>query len=85
MSDQDLKINIRDFTPGQQQQITEITGHFIEALCMVAPRLVPHFKSGGVMQLQTMSGASIKVGFSPQQGGLILPGGITPNPGGLKL
>lgn len=79
----DLKINIRDFTPEQQAKITEVCGAFIEALCMVAPRLIPHFRSGGIVQLNTMSGASIKVGFGPQEGGLILPGGIAPKPGGL--
>lgn len=74
----DIQAQLKDFGPGQQVALGEVVSSFMEALFQVAPRLRPHLASGGVIQISTMSGMTLKLGFAPQQGGLIFPGGITP-------
>lgn len=72
------------FGAGQQDAITKISAAYIQTLIQIAPQLGPHLMSGGTFEIKTMSGAHLKFGFSPQAGGLVLPGGITPklNPKG---
>jgi hypothetical protein len=79
MSDKNGHINPNSFGPGQQELIAQAMETFITALINTAPQLGPHFLSGGVMSIATMSGAVLKFGFAPQRGGLVLPGGIRPH------
>lgn len=78
-------ININQFGDGQKAEIYKGIAQFLEQLTRTAPQLAGHFLSGGFLEIKTMSGAHLKVGFSPQPGGLVLPGGIAPVPrnGGL--
>lgn len=71
-------ITPRAFGDGQQQEIAGAAGELIRALSQAAPQLGPHFHSGGIIEIKTMSGAHLKLGFEPQRGGLIIPGGIAP-------
>jgi hypothetical protein len=71
-------VNRNHFGAFQQEQITKQLEIFIGALCNVAPALGPHFLSGGTVDLKTMSGMQLRLGFSPAAGGIILPGGIAP-------
>lgn len=75
-----LDLNLRSFGPQQQLELLQALNAYMETLCRVAPRLAPHFLSGGTIEIKTLSGAYLKFGFSPQSGGLILPGGLTPRP-----
>ncbi len=66
------------FAPGQQDMIAGAMSALMRTLISIAPQLAPHLLSGGVLNIVTMSGANIKLGFEPQRGGLIIPGGIQP-------
>lgn len=74
----DMEIKKDQFGFGQQEIIKRALEDFMGQLCQVAPQLGGHLLSGGTIQILTMSGANLKLGFGPQQGGIILPGGIRP-------
>lgn len=71
-------VNPKQLGDGQQQKVSRALETFMIALISAAPRLAPHLLSGGVFTIQTMSGMQMKLGFAPQKGGLIMPGGIRP-------
>lgn len=77
-------INKSAFTPGQQEAINKALGEFIRSVCQSVPALGGHFLSGGTFEIKTMSGTHLRFGFSPQAGGLIIPGGIRPTGGIIK-
>lgn len=79
----DKIINHADFSPGQQEEIVRALEGFLQRLCLVAPVFGPHLLSGGTFEIKTMSSLTLKLGFNPNKGGIITPGGITPvNPTG---
>lgn len=71
-------ITTNAFGDGQKKDIMINLAAFMDSLVSQAPQLAPHFLSGGTLEIKTMSGAHLKFGFSPQAGGLIVPGGIRP-------
>ncbi len=73
-----VHINKNDFGDGQQRNIHNSLAAFMEELVQNAPQLGPHLLSGGTIEIKTMSGAQLRLGFSPTAGGLIVPGGIIP-------
>lgn len=72
------KITTDAFGDGQKREIYNNLGAFMQSLVAAAPQLAPHFLSGGILEIKTMSGAHLQFGFAPQAGGLIIPGGIRP-------
>lgn len=68
----------QQFGDGQQQEVSRALEAFMLSLISAAPKLGPHILSGGIFTIQTMSGMQMKLGFAPQRGGLITPGGIRP-------
>lgn len=75
----ELTPQLNEFGEGQKAIIGKCLSDFMTTMAQVAPKIAPHLLSGGVMTVSTMSGMTLKFGFAPQKGGLILPGGITPN------
>lgn len=71
-------IQKNDFGDGQKREIHNALAAFMEDLARVAPQIAPHFLSGGTLEIKTMSGVHLRFGFSPQVGGIIIPGGIRP-------
>ena len=71
-------IGTKDLSPNQQAQVNDSCEIFIAGIITAIPQLTGHFRSGGVIDIKTMSGLNLRVGFSPMEGGLILPGGIKP-------
>jgi len=73
-----MQVGSKDLTPDQKSAINIAIGQFLQTLTQVAPPLTPHLLSGGIVNIQTMSGMNLKLGFAPQVGGIIQPGGIKP-------
>lgn len=78
MTDLNGTASNRQFTDAQKEEFTAALEVFMRRLCMAAPALEGHFNSGGVFQLATMSGLSLKLGFGARHGGILLPNGIRP-------
>lgn len=80
----DIQVNPNQLGQAQLEEIGKKLSQLIWFMSQVAPQLGPHLLSGGVMKIQTMSGMTMSLGFTPQAGGIITPGGINPaNKGGL--
>lgn len=80
----DIQVNPNQLGQAQSEEIAKKLTQFIWFMAQVVPQLGPHLLSGGIMQIQTMSGMTLRFGFNPQVGGIITPGGINPaNKGGL--
>lgn len=73
-----LEINPQDLSPQQAQDLAQVASAFMQGVIRIMPRVGPHVLSGGVVTIATMSGMSLRLGFEPMQGGLIVPGGIAP-------
>lgn len=73
-----MEVKKSDFGDGQQRIIHNGIAEFMETLVQASPQLGPHFLSGGTIEIKTMSGMQLRLGFMPQAGGLIVPGGIRP-------
>lgn len=72
-------LSVNQLTPGQKEDIQSAMEIFFNQLIIIAPPTAPNLLSGGILQIQTMSGMNLKLGFGPRAGGLILPGGIQPH------
>lgn len=81
----DKSITLNDLGDGQKNDLSKHTEQYLQAFCKLVPQIGRHLLSGGVITISTMSGMNIRIGFNPQIGGIITPGGITPhNLGDLK-
>lgn len=74
----DSEIKHSDLGGNQQDQVSKALQIFISSMVQAMPQLGGHFLSGGTIQVLTLSGVNLKIGFEPQLGGIILPGGIVP-------
>lgn len=70
-----------DLGGNQQELVSLALQKFISSMIQALPQLHTHFLSGGTIQILTMSGVDLKVGFEPQIGGLIVPNSVNPSKG----